>query len=163
MMSLPVDSAVLDALIETNVEELTFSNTTPITPPATPSTMKGISRPETPRSQVLDIPVKPENPYAKPIHLLNANLTFTPYEKEWKLSAEEQALVSASVSKTWTDQAMKCYMCAADCANCDIPKGNYSFVCQMAKVVPVLLESLGQPDPHRLKRIFPQGYPHTAY
>ncbi len=155
MMSLPADTALLDAIFDTPFEELS-------TPSHTPTTT-GITRPETPRTQTTETPTKPKNPYAKPIHLLNANLTFTPYEKEWKLSEEEQALVSASVSKTWTDQAMKCYMCAADCANCDIPKGNYSFVCQMAKVVPVLLESLGQPDPHRLKRIFPQGYPHTAY
>jgi hypothetical protein len=103
------------------------------------------------------------NPYLRPIHLLNAGLSFTPYEKEWQLSPEERELVSSSISQTWTDQAMKCYMCAADCHNCDIPKGQYSFVCQMNKVVPVLLESIGQPDPHRLKRIFPQGYPHVAY
>ena len=103
------------------------------------------------------------NPYARPIHLLNAGLSFTPYEKEWQLSPEERELVSSSISQTWTDQAMKCYMCAADCGNCDIPKGQYSFVCQMNKVVPVLLENIGQPDPHRLKRIFPQGYPHSAY
>ncbi|MFN9690508.1 MAG: hypothetical protein ACK551_00180 [Vampirovibrionales bacterium] len=103
------------------------------------------------------------NPYLRPIHLLNAGLTFAPYEKEWQLSPEERELVSSSISQTWTDQAMKCYMCAADCESCDIPKGQYSFVCQMNKVVPVLLENIGQPDPHRLKRIFPQGYPHTAY
>jgi len=103
------------------------------------------------------------NPYLRPIHLVNAGLSFTPYEKEWQLSPEERELVSSSISQTWTDQAMKCYMCAADCHNCDIPKGQYSFVCQMNKVVPVLLESIGQPDPHRLKRIFPQGYPHAAY
>ncbi len=103
------------------------------------------------------------DPYLRPIHLLNAGLTFAPYEKEWQLSPEERELVSSSISQTWTDQAMKCYMCAADCGNCDIPKGQYSFVCQMNKVVPVLLENIGQPDPHRLKRIFPQGYPHSAY
>jgi hypothetical protein len=103
------------------------------------------------------------NPYLRPIHLLNAGLTFAPYEKEWQLTPEERELVSSSISQTWTDQAMKCYMCAADCGNCDIPKGQYSFVCQMNKVVPVLLENIGQPDPHRLKRIFPQGYPHSAY
>jgi hypothetical protein len=103
------------------------------------------------------------NPYLRPIHLLNAGLTFAPYERDWYLSPEERELVSSSISQTWTDQAMKCYMCAADCGNCDIPKGQYSFVCQMNKVVPVLLENIGQPDPHRLKRIFPQGYPHSAY
>jgi hypothetical protein len=96
------------------------------------------------------------------IRLANG-LAFTPASKCWEQSPEERELVSASISQTWTDQAMRCYMTGANCATCDIPQGNYSFACQMDKVVPVLVEGLGQPDPHRLKRIYPQGYPHTAY
>jgi hypothetical protein len=94
---------------------------------------------------------------------LASGLAFTPASKHWEQTPEERELVSASISQTWTDQAMRCYMTGAHCTNCDIPQGNYSFACQMDKVVPVLLDSLGQPDPHRLKRIYPQGYPHTAY
>jgi hypothetical protein len=65
--------------------------------------------------------------------------------------------VSHSITQTWTDQAIKCHVSGADCASCDIPKGNYSFTCQMAKVVPVLLETLGQPDEARLRKLFPVG------
>ncbi|MEM0952206.1 MAG: hypothetical protein AAGI66_08715 [Cyanobacteria bacterium P01_H01_bin.74] len=63
--------------------------------------------------------------------------------------------VSESITQTWTDQAIKCYMTNADCANCSIPKGGYSFVCQMNKVVPVLLQTLGKPDPRRVKKLLP--------
>jgi len=65
--------------------------------------------------------------------------------------------VSHSITQTWTDQAIKCHVSDADCASCDIPKGNYSFACQMAKVVPVLIQTLGKPDEARLRKIFPVG------
>ena len=154
MMSLPLDLSVLEAPPETEVNA-----------PETQIPSLGLSRPTLPHPRDVKNTdaTKALNPHNNAIHLWNANLTFTPAAKDWQLSQEERELVSASISQTWTDQAMKCYMCAADCANCDIHKGQYSFVCKMAKVVPVLLESLGQPDPHRLKRIFPQGYPHSAY
>lgn len=63
--------------------------------------------------------------------------------------------VSASITQTWTDQAIKCYLTSADCANCSIPRGNYSFVCQMNKVVPVLKQTLGEPDPNRVSKLLP--------
>jgi len=168
MMSLPAESAVLESPSEVlePSEAPTKGRRTRSQNPA----KSGVSHPKVPISvensnlcfsEVASPPSS--NPYLRPIHLLNAGLTFAPYERDWYLSPEERELVSSSISQTWTDQAMKCYMCAADCGNCDIPKGQYSFVCQMNKVVPVLLENIGQPDPHRLKRIFPQGYPHSAY
>jgi hypothetical protein len=104
----------------------------------------------------------PDKEYSTPIRLLSG-LNFSPVAHNWYQTPEERELVSASISQTWTDQAMRCFMTGADCATCDIPKGNYAFACQMDKVVPVLLDSLGLPDPHRLKRIYPQGFPHTAY
>jgi hypothetical protein len=63
--------------------------------------------------------------------------------------------VSTSITQTWTDQAIKCYVTKADCANCTIPKGNYSFICQMNKVVPVLLKTLGAPEPKRVNKLLP--------
>ena len=72
--------------------------------------------------------------------------------------AENQEIgedVSTSITQTWTDQAIKCYVTNADCANCTIPKGNYSFVCQMNKVVPMLLKTLGKPDQRRINKLLP--------
>ena len=65
--------------------------------------------------------------------------------------AEEE--VSTSITQTWTDQAIKCYLTKADCVNCSIPRGEYSFTCQMNKVVPVLLKNLGEPEPRRVKKM----------
>jgi hypothetical protein len=74
------------------------------------------------------------------------------------LSNEEKESVSSSISQTWTDQAIKCFLTKADCSNCSIPRGSYSFTCQMHKVVPVLLENLGQPDPSRVEKLVPFLY-----
>ena len=82
---------------------------------------------------------------------------------EWVLSPDEREEVSHSITQTWTDQAIKCYMTGANCQRCDIPRGAYSFVCQMDKVVPVLLDTLGKPDVHRLKRVYPQGFSVEKY
>ena len=75
----------------------------------------------------------------------------------WQLTQDERDEISTSITQTWTEQAIRCYMSSADCSNCAIPKGNYSFVCQMNKVVPVLLETLGQPDTRAVQRLYPQG------
>jgi hypothetical protein len=63
--------------------------------------------------------------------------------------------ISSSITQTWTDQAIKCYLTNAHCESCSIPRGNYSFTCQMNKVVPVLVENLGQPDPIRINKLLP--------
>ncbi|MFM7389604.1 MAG: hypothetical protein ACKO34_03140 [Vampirovibrionales bacterium] len=83
---------------------------------------------------------------------------YTPHPKQWRLTKKEKEDISVSISQTWTDQAIRCFMTASNCATCDIPNGCYSFACQMNKVVPVLLESLGKPDIRRVKRIYPQGF-----
>ncbi|MDX2084288.1 MAG: hypothetical protein SFZ03_02740 [Candidatus Melainabacteria bacterium] len=72
-----------------------------------------------------------------------------------RISPQEKDNVSHSITQTWTDQAIKCYLTEADCANCSIPRGNYSFVCQMNKVVPVLLEQIGEPDAERVRKCLP--------
>jgi hypothetical protein len=87
---------------------------------------------------------------------------FTPIGKQWTLTQREKDDISGSISQTWTDQAIRCFMTASDCANCDIPNGCYSFACQMNKVVPILLEDLGAPDIRRVKRIYPQGFNSTG-
>lgn len=76
-------------------------------------------------------------------------------ENLWKLSPQDRETVSASITQTWTDQAIKCYITKANCNTCSIPRGNYSFICQMNKVVPVLLETLGPPDANRLNKLLP--------
>lgn len=68
---------------------------------------------------------------------------------------EESLEVSTSITQTWTDQAIKCYVTKADCDNCSIPRGRYSFACQMNKVVPALLSSMGRPDSLRLEKLTP--------
>jgi hypothetical protein len=72
--------------------------------------------------------------------------------------AQSEEEVSSSITQTWTDQAIKCYVTNADCANCMIPKGGYSFTCQMNKVVPVLVKNLGAPDPRRMRKLMPYLY-----
>lgn len=79
-------------------------------------------------------------------------------EKFWRKETAgvvENDEVSTSITQTWTDQAIKCYLSNADCANCSIPRGNYSFTCQMNKVVPVLLKTLGEPEQNRVKKLLP--------
>lgn len=93
--------------------------------------------------QAVSAPQRPQlNPVATPL-------------SEPALTAPDE--ISRSITQTWTDQAIKCYVTCADCSNCEIPLGNYSFTCQMNKVVPILLDTLGQPETQRIKKLFPQG------
>lgn len=80
-----------------------------------------------------------------------------PLERQ-AVSSEERDRISTSISQTWTDQAIKCHMTKADCLNCSIYRGNYSFECQMDKVVPILLENLGEPEPARVEKLMPFLY-----
>jgi len=47
--------------------------------------------------------------------------------------------ISDSIAQNWTRQALECYSLNCDCARCSISKGNYSFVCQMPKVIDALI------------------------
>lgn len=60
--------------------------------------------------------------------------------------------LSDSLIQNWTPQAIECYEVCADCSKCSISKGNYSFVCQMPKVVDKLLRDYGQP-PQKIVKI----------
>ncbi len=53
--------------------------------------------------------------------------------------------ISDSISKNWTEQAVFCYQINGNCDMCDIGRGNYSFVCQMHKVVKKLVKEVGPP------------------
>lgn len=53
--------------------------------------------------------------------------------------------ISGSITQNWTEQALECYRLGCDCTNCSISKGNYSFVCQMPKVIDLLIGLTGKP------------------
>ena len=53
--------------------------------------------------------------------------------------------ISDSITQNWTEQALECYQLGCDCSRCSISKGKYSFVCQMPKVVKILLK-MGKPN-----------------
>lgn len=54
--------------------------------------------------------------------------------------------ISESITQNWTEQALECYRLKCDCSMCSVSKGNYSFVCQMPKVLNVLIKSIGNPN-----------------
>lgn len=57
--------------------------------------------------------------------------------------------MSDSITQNWTEQALECYYIDCDCAKCSISKGNYSFICQMPKVIDTLLQTVGEPEKNR--------------
>lgn len=59
--------------------------------------------------------------------------------------------ISNSITQNWTEQALECYYLNCDCQKCSISKDNYSFICQMPKVIDTLLETVGEPE-KELKR-----------
>ena len=59
----------------------------------------------------------------------------------------QPAVISDSITKNWTEQALECYRLDGNCAECSIKKAHYSFECQMGKVVKELLKKFGPPGP----------------
>lgn len=55
------------------------------------------------------------------------------------------ATISGSITKNWTEQAIECYKLKGNCSECSIKKANYSFDCQMPKVVKTLISINGKP------------------
>ena len=53
--------------------------------------------------------------------------------------------ISASIMQNWTKQAIECYQINSACPRCSLSAGNYSFVCQMPKIVKALLKTYGPP------------------
>ena len=58
----------------------------------------------------------------------------------------ETTVISDSITRIWTEQAIECYKLNGNCAECSIIKGHYSFECQMPKVVEILKAVVGEPD-----------------
>ena len=97
-------------------------------------------------------PLRELPPIERPVFDEQASRKFWVQRTQDVLKQED---VSTSITQTWTDQAIKCYMLCSDCVSCSIPRGEYNFVCQMNQVVPVLLSTLGEPEPQRLERLTP--------
>ena len=53
---------------------------------------------------------------------------------------------SSSITKSWTEQALECYSIGCDCKKCSLKNGNYSFKCQMPKVIDTLINIIGKPQ-----------------
>ena len=54
--------------------------------------------------------------------------------------------ISESITQNWTEQALECYSIKCYCKKCSLAKGNYSFVCQMPKVIDALINLNGKPQ-----------------
>ena len=54
--------------------------------------------------------------------------------------------VSPSIMQNWTKQAIECYEINSNCELCSLKNGNYSFVCQMPKIVNALVKTYGPPE-----------------
>lgn len=63
---------------------------------------------------------------------------------EEEFEPQNNGEISESITQNWTEQALECYQLGCDCSKCSISKGKYSFVCQMPKVVKILLK-MGKP------------------
>jgi hypothetical protein len=66
-------------------------------------------------------------------------------EKELEFEPQNSGEFSGSITSNWTEQALECYCVGCDCTKCSLSKGDYSFVCQMPKVVDILVNALGKP------------------
>ena len=53
--------------------------------------------------------------------------------------------ISDSITQSWTEQALECYSINCDCSKCSLRNGKYSFICQMPKVLKILISSVGIP------------------
>lgn len=58
----------------------------------------------------------------------------------------QQTVISDSITKNWTEQAIECYRLNGNCAECSIAKAHYSFDCQMPKVIEILKAVAGEPE-----------------
>ena len=75
-------------------------------------------------------------------------VTNPPWRREMLNTALQQpaTVISDSITKNWTEQALECYSLNGNCAECSIRKAHYSFDCQMPKVVEILKLKVGIPN-----------------
>ena len=57
--------------------------------------------------------------------------------------------ISDSITQNWTQQAIECYSINCNCKKCSLKNGKYSFICQMPKVIDILIKTLGKPEKER--------------
>lgn len=63
-----------------------------------------------------------------------------------ELYSPENDVMSDSITQNWTEQALECYYIGCNCKKCSLRHGSYSFICQMPKVIDILLQTVGEPD-----------------
>ena len=66
------------------------------------------------------------------------------YQDEFYSPGTEE--ISDSITQNWTPQALECYHINCDCKKCSLSGGNYSFICQMPRVIETLINTVGVPD-----------------
>ncbi len=66
---------------------------------------------------------------------------------------KEKTEISNSITKNWTEQAIRCYLTKCNCTQCSVAQGNYSFVCQMPAVIEILLEQIGPPEQNKINKL----------
>jgi len=76
-----------------------------------------------------------------------------PEQKIQYLIRKDRNEISNSITKNWTDQAIRCYLSNCNCVDCSIAKSHYSFVCQMPAVVQILLEQIGHPKQNKINKL----------
>lgn len=69
------------------------------------------------------------------------------------IPVKENNEISTSITKNWTDQAIRCYLSNSNCIDCSIVKSNYSFVCQMSSVTKILLQQIGPPEKNKIDKM----------
>ena len=67
------------------------------------------------------------------------------YSIKEKNFSEDAVLFSSSITQSWTEQALECYSIGCNCKKCSLNNGNYSFKCQMPKVIDILINIIGKP------------------
>ena len=66
-------------------------------------------------------------------------------EVEEKYITAPQDIISESITQSWTPQAVECYSINHDCKKCSLAGGHYSFICQMPRIIKILLKTIGEP------------------
>jgi len=61
-------------------------------------------------------------------------------------AVSQQTIISDSITKNWTEQALECYRLEGNCSECSIRRAHYSFDCQMPKVIEILKAVVGEPE-----------------
>lgn len=62
-----------------------------------------------------------------------------------KYISSNDGSLSSSITENWTEQAIECYSINCDCKKCSLNGGNYSFKCQMPRVIDSLITLVGKP------------------